>query len=91
LDPEYATAGFFNRHTGQWQHPEQGPERHSDEAKSKRQLNNFFDVDAAANEHDGRSLRAERAGKKPTKAELKAYKEKRRARKEEKRRAWLRD
>ncbi|RKU42856.1 hypothetical protein DL546_002776 [Coniochaeta pulveracea] len=91
LNPEYATAGFFNRHTGQWQQPEQGPERHSDEAKSKRQLNNFFDVDAAANEHDGRSLRAERAGKKPTKAELKAYKEKRRARKEEKRRAWLRD
>jgi hypothetical protein len=86
-----ATAGFFNRATGAWQRPEQGPERHSDEAKSRRQLNNFFDVDAAANEHDGRSLKAERSGKKPSKAELKAYKEKRRARKEEKRRAWLRD
>ncbi|KAB5570152.1 hypothetical protein GE09DRAFT_697615 [Coniochaeta sp. 2T2.1] len=88
---ELATAGFFNRHTGAWQRPDQGPERHGDEQKSRRQLNNFFDVDAAANEHDGRSLKAERSGKKPSKAELKMFKEKRRARKEEKRRAWLRD
>jgi hypothetical protein len=86
-----ATVGFFNRHTGAWQQPDQGPERHSDEAKSRRQLNNFFDVDAAANEHDGRSLKAERRTYQPSKAELKAFKEKRRARKEEKRRAWLRD
>ncbi|KAK3375271.1 hypothetical protein B0H63DRAFT_273915 [Podospora didyma] len=85
------SAGYFNRITGQWQTADQGPERHSDEAKSKRQLNTFFDVDAAANQHDGRSLKAERAGKKPTKAELKAFKEKRKAKKEEKRRAWLRD
>ncbi|KAJ9143603.1 hypothetical protein NKR19_g6820 [Coniochaeta hoffmannii] len=85
------TVGFFNRHTGAWQNPDQGPERHGDEAKSRRQLNNFFDVDAAANEHDGRSLKAERRGYQPSKAELKAFKEKRRARKEEKRRAWLRD
>lgn len=86
-----ASGGFFNRRTGQWQAEEQGAERHSDEAKSRRQMNSFFDVDAAANAHDGRSLKAERAGKKPTKAELKAFKEKRRAKKEEKRRAWLRD
>ncbi|KAK1751763.1 hypothetical protein QBC47DRAFT_390969 [Echria macrotheca] len=88
---EYASGGFFNVRTGQWQLPEQGVERHSDEAKSKRQMNAFFDVDAAANMHDGRSLKAERAGKKPSKAELKMFKEKRRAKKEEKRRAWLRD
>jgi len=87
----YANGAFFNRHTGQWQTADQGPERHSDEAKSRRQLNAYFDVDAAANMHDGRSLKAERAGKKPTKAELKMFKEKRRAKKEEKRRAWLRD
>ncbi|KAF7549442.1 hypothetical protein G7Z17_g6397 [Cylindrodendrum hubeiense] len=68
-----------------------GPDRHTDEAKSRRQMNAFFDVDAAANAHDGRSLKAERSGKKPSKNELKAFKEKRRARKEEKRRAWLRD
>ncbi|KAK3322512.1 hypothetical protein B0H66DRAFT_206710 [Apodospora peruviana] len=87
----YPNGAFFNRHTGQWQLPDQGVERHTDEAKSRRQMNAFFDVDAAANMHDGRSLKAERAGKKPTKAELKAFKEKRKAKKEEKRRAWLRD
>jgi hypothetical protein len=54
-------------------------------------MNAFFDVDAAANSHDGRSLKAERSGKKLSKAELKHFKEKRRVKKEEKRRAWLRD
>lgn len=92
-DPASAPAaiGAFNRFTGTWQAGELNPERHNDEAKSRRQMNAFFDVDAAANSHDGRSLKAERSGKKPSKAELKAFKEKRRARKEEKRRAWLRD
>ncbi|KAK3296079.1 uncharacterized protein B0H64DRAFT_460999 [Chaetomium fimeti] len=88
---EYASAALFNRHTGQWQTAEQGAERHSDEAKSRRQMRAFFDVDAAANMHDGRSLKAERSGIKPSRSELKAFKEKRRAKKEEKRRAWLRD
>ncbi|KAF5022804.1 hypothetical protein F66182_5146 [Fusarium sp. NRRL 66182] len=87
----YAATATFNRFTGQFQAAGTGPERHSDEAKSKRQMNVFFDVEAAANAHDGRSLKAERSGKKPSKAELKQFKEKRRARKEEKRRAWLRD
>ncbi|KAH7329349.1 hypothetical protein B0I35DRAFT_420004 [Stachybotrys elegans] len=90
LDPYGATA-TFNRFTGQFQAADLGPGRHSDEAKAKRQMNAFFDVDAAANAHDGRSLKAERSSKKPSKAELKAFKEKRKARKEEKRRAWLRD
>jgi hypothetical protein len=54
-------------------------------------MNAFFDVDAAANSHDGRSLRAERSARKLTKKELKMFKEKRREKKEEKRRAWLRD
>jgi hypothetical protein len=89
---DYVSAGLFNRITGQWQNPEdQGVERHGDEAKSKRQMNAYFDVDAAANSHAGRSLKAERSGKKPSKSELKAFKEKRKARKDEKRRAWLRD
>ncbi|KAI0442041.1 hypothetical protein F4803DRAFT_520680 [Xylaria telfairii] len=87
----YAAIGSFNRFTGRWQGDDQNPERHNDEAKSRRQMNAFFDVDAAANAHDGRSLKAERSGKKPTKSELKHFKEKRRAKKEEKRRAWLRD
>ncbi|KAI9902508.1 hypothetical protein N3K66_001860 [Trichothecium roseum] len=90
LDPYTATARF-NRFTGQFQDEGAGPGRHSDDAKSRRQMNAFFDVDAAANSHDGRSLKAERSNKKPSKTEVKAFKEKRRARKEEKRRAWLRD
>jgi len=87
----YAATGAFNRFTGKWQASALTPENFNDENKSKRQMNAFFDVDAAANSHDGKSLRAERAGKKLSKQELKAFKEKRRERKEEKRRAWLRD
>ncbi|KAH6606820.1 hypothetical protein Trco_005973 [Trichoderma cornu-damae] len=87
----YGATASFNRFTGHFQPADAGPERHSDESKARRQMNAYFDVDAAANAHGGRSLKAERSNKKPTKNELKAFKEKRRARKEEKRRAWLRD
>ncbi|KAK2843931.1 hypothetical protein FQN49_005935 [Arthroderma sp. PD_2] len=87
----YTATGTFNRFTGQWQSAGLKPENFNDENKSHRQLNAFFDVDAAANSHEGRSLKAERSGKKLTKKELKAFREKRRERKEEKRRAWLRD
>ncbi|PYH48845.1 WW domain-containing protein [Aspergillus saccharolyticus JOP 1030-1] len=87
----YEAVGAFNRFTGRWQAASQNPEYHNDENKSRRQMYAFFDVDAAANSHDGRSLRAERSAKKLTKAELKMFKEKRREKKEEKRRAWLRD
>ncbi|EPS34870.1 hypothetical protein POX_a00164 [Penicillium oxalicum] len=93
LDPAaaYAATGTFNRFTGRWQADSIRPENYNDENKSRRQMNAFFDVDAAANSHDGRSLKAERSGKKLSKKELKMFKEKRRERKEEKRRAWLRD
>ena len=89
--PDYASTGTFNRFTGRWQAADQNPDRHGDEAKSKRQMNAYFDVDAAANSHGGKSLKAERQSKKLSKAELKAFKEKRRGKKEEKRRAWLLD
>lgn len=87
----YTATGTFNRFTGKWQSAALQPENFNDENKSKRQMNAFFDVDAAANSHDGKSLKAERSGKKLTKKELKAFKDKRREKKEEKRRAWLRD
>jgi hypothetical protein len=87
----YAATGSFNRFTGKWQNSSLTPENYNDENKSKRQMSAFFDVDAAANSHDGRSLKAERQGKKLTKEEVKAFREKRRAKKEEKRRAWLMD
>ncbi|CZR69670.1 uncharacterized protein PAC_19570 [Phialocephala subalpina] len=88
---QYAATAAFNRFTGRFQNAELTPENFNDENKSKRQMNAFFDVDAAANSHDGRSLKAERSGKKLSKTELKQFKEKRKAKKEEKRRAWLRD
>ena len=87
----YAATAAFNRFTGRFQNQDLTPENFNDENKSKRQMNAFFDVDAAANNHDGRSLKEERSGKKLSKAELKWHKEKRKARKEEKRRAWLLD
>lgn len=87
----YTATGVFNRFTGKWQPNNINPEMHNDENKSKRQMSAFFDVDAAANSHNGKSLKAERSGKKLTKQELKAFKEKRKEKKEEKRRAWLRD
>ncbi|EED18032.1 WW domain protein [Talaromyces stipitatus ATCC 10500] len=87
----YTATGAFNRFTGRWQDSSLTPENFNDENKSRRQMNAYFDVDAAANSHNGRSLKAERSHKKLTKAEVKAFREKRRERKEEKRRAWLRD
>ena len=89
-DP-YAAMGAFNRLTGRWQAATVNPENFNDENKSRRQMTAYFDVDAAANSHDGRSLKAERSSKKLSKKEVKAFKDKRRERKEEKRRAWLRD
>lgn len=88
---DYTALAHFNRFTGKFQTAGQGPDMHNDENKSKRQMTAFFDVDAAANSHDGRSLKAERRGKTLNKKELKAFKNKRRDKKEEKRRAWLRD
>ncbi|KAL4977997.1 hypothetical protein BDW66DRAFT_27955 [Aspergillus desertorum] len=87
----YEAVGSFNRFTGRWQAASLNPEYHNDENKSRRQMNAYFDVDSAANAHDGRSLRAERSAKKLSKKELKMFKDKRREKKEEKRRAWLRD
>lgn len=87
----YTATAAFNRFTGKWQRSDLNPDRFSDENKSKRQMNAFFDVDAAANAYDGRSLKAERSNKRISKAELKAYREKRKEKKEERRRAWLRD
>jgi hypothetical protein len=87
----YVAAGAFNRFTGKWQAMSVTPENYNDENKSRRQMNAFFDVDAAANSHDGRSLRAERSAKKLSRKEVKMFREKRREKKEEKRRAWLRD
>jgi hypothetical protein len=88
---EYTATAHFNRFTGRFQAADVNPDLHNDENKSRRQMSAFFDVDAAANSHDGRSLKAERQNQRLTKDQLKHYQEKRRNKKEEKRRAWLRD
>ncbi|CAI9628450.1 ww domain-containing protein [Alternaria burnsii] len=88
---DYTTTAQFNRFNGKQQQTGQGPEMHNDENKSRRQMNAFFDVDAAANSHDGRSLKAERRAQPLSKKQLKEFNEKRKAAKEAKRRAWLRD
>ncbi|KAK6333674.1 hypothetical protein TWF730_003858 [Orbilia blumenaviensis] len=89
IDP-YVAHAAFNRFTGKFQ-AGAGTERYTDESRAKRQMEIYFDVDAAANCHDGRSLKAERQAKKLTKKEVKAFREKTRLKKEEKKRAWLRD
>lgn len=85
----YDQQATFNRFTGAFQGGSKNPEHHNDENKSKRQMNHFFDVDRAANAHDGRSLKAERAQKKLSKAQVKAFNEQRKAKKEQKRREFL--
>jgi len=87
----YAATAQFNRFTGRFQNTELKPENYNDEAKSKRQMAAFFDVDAAANTHDGRSLKKERQERKLTKEEVRAFREKKKERKEQKKRAWLKD
>lgn len=88
---DYSASAHFNRFTGKFQQAGVGPELHNDEHKSGRQMNAFFDVDASANSHDGRSLKAERRNKALTKKELKQFKTKRKEKKDQKRRAWLMD
>lgn len=85
----YEQAGTFNRFTGAFQAADKSADNHNDENKSKRQLNAFFDVDRAANAHEGRSLKAERANQKLSKKQVKAFNEQRRAKKEQKRRDFL--
>lgn len=90
-DSQYVATGFFNRFSGKWQASTIKPENFTDENKSHRQMSAYFDVDAAINNHSGKSLRAERAARKLSKQEVQAFKEKRKERKAERRRAWLND
>ncbi|KAF2725171.1 hypothetical protein K431DRAFT_300087 [Polychaeton citri CBS 116435] len=85
----YEVAGAFNRFTGAFQSEDQSTERHSDQAKSGRQMNAYFDVDEAANAHGGKSLRAERQNRKLSKQELAEMKARRAEKKRRKRTEWL--
>ncbi|KAK3707625.1 hypothetical protein LTR37_011973 [Vermiconidia calcicola] len=87
-DGAYEVAGAFNRFTGNFQSGDKSAEKHNDYNKSGRQMGAFFDVDAAANSHDGRSLKEERRNEKLTKKQVRELAEKRRAKKENKRLAF---
>ncbi|KAK0822083.1 hypothetical protein LTR02_007714 [Friedmanniomyces endolithicus] len=82
---DYAAIGTFNRFSGGFQSADKSTERHNDFNKSGRQMNAFFDVDAAANVHDGKSLKEERRNQKLSKKEIQEMSKKRRDRKEKKR------
>ena len=58
----HAATESFNRFTGKWQAATLNPENFNDENKSRREMNAYFDVDAAVNDHDGKSLKAKRCG-----------------------------
>ena len=95
-DPNtYGVSASFNRFTGKFQntavHPTHAPDAHTDEVKSKRQLGSYYDVDAAANAHDGRSLKEERRNTRMKKGDLKKAIQKKKDKKAEKKRAWLLD
>ena len=81
----YGAVGAFNRFSGGFQTADKSAERHDDANKSGRQLNAFFDVDAAANSHEGKSLKEERRSQKLTKKEIAELTKKRRDKKEKKR------
>ena len=82
---DYSATAAFNRFSGGFQTADKSAERHSDYAKSGRQMGAFFDVDAAMNAHEGRSLKEERRQQRLSKKEIKEMKERRRERKEKKR------
>jgi hypothetical protein len=88
---QYIATANFNRFNGKFQQAGVGPEMHNDANKSKRQMDAFFDVDAAANSHDGRSLKAERRAQTISKAQLKVYKAKQKQKKKDKEIKWLLD
>ncbi|KAG5513716.1 hypothetical protein PMAC_000754 [Pneumocystis sp. 'macacae'] len=87
---EYVFTARFNRLTGKWQNdPDKIPENFTADARALRQQSFYFDVEATAAAHDGRSFRAERQQKRLTKKELANYKKQNRQKKEQRKREWL--
>ncbi|KAG4306113.1 hypothetical protein PORY_000101 [Pneumocystis oryctolagi] len=89
---EYVFTARFNRMSGKWQNdPNKVPENFTEDARALRQQSFYFDVEATAAAHDGRSFRAERQQKRLTKKELANYKKLYRKKKEQRKREWLLD
>ncbi|KAF2220772.1 hypothetical protein BDZ85DRAFT_267116 [Elsinoe ampelina] len=89
LGQMYQQTATFNRFTGSFQSQDRGPDAHNDENKSKRQMEAFFDVDKAANAHEGRSLKAQRQRQKLSKEQIQEYNNKKKAKKIKRDRDWL--
>lgn len=85
----YDSMAQFNAQTGRYQTGEQSADRYDAASRAGRQMNAFFDVDSAANSHDGRSLKEERRNRKLTAKEVKEMNQKRKDKKQEKRLAFL--
>lgn len=75
---------ILNARTGHAQGHRPGADHHNDAAKSGRQLNAYFDADAAANAHEGRSLREERQKQALSKKQVAEFKQKKADRKKKK-------
>lgn len=87
---EYVFTARFNRFTGKWQNdPNKIPENFTREAKELRQQSFYFDVEATAAAHDGRSFLKERQQRKYTKKEMAQYKKQYKEKKEQRKREWL--
>lgn len=84
LPPGYGAEMILNARTGHAQAKGPGAEHHSDSAKSGRQMNAFFDADAAANAHEGRSLKEERQKQMYSKQQVAEWKTKKAERKKKK-------
>lgn len=89
LTQMYQQSATFNRFTGSFQSKDKGPDTHNDENKSRRQMEAFFDVDKAANSNNGQSLKAQRQRQKLTKKEIQEFNSKKKAKKINKEREWL--
>ncbi|CZT21869.1 uncharacterized protein RCC_07735 [Ramularia collo-cygni] len=84
LPPGYGAEMILNARTGHAQANRPGAEHHNDAAKSGRQLNAFFDADAAAEAHQGRSLKEERQKQHLSKQQVAEFKRKKADRKRKK-------
>lgn len=87
--PGYGAAMILNARTGHAQANRPGAEHHNDANKSGRQLNAFFDADAAANAHEGISLKEERQKQTLSKKQVAEFKKKTQERKRKKKMDWL--
>ncbi|KAK4992145.1 hypothetical protein LTR50_001323 [Elasticomyces elasticus] len=85
LSEAYEASSHFNRRTGKFQDTnKKRAELHSEGNRALRQQHAFFDVERAANNHGGKSLKEERRQQKPTAKQLQEWKQKRQEKKRQK-------